>query len=489
MRFVAWLAIVLWALPAVAADDSVLTYHGDAARSGNYPVPALNWTRAGGVALDPGFDGKFAGHLYAQPLFWHPSGSGAGLLIIATEDDTVVALDGGSGKTVWQRRVGTPVPLGQLPCGNIDPLGITATPVIDPKRAAIYFDAVVAAADGPHHQVFALSLTDGSILPGWPVDVAAALARQGVTFSAIDQNQRAALTLLGGRVFVPYGGHFGDCGDYHGWIVGVQLDNPRDVVAWRTRGRGGGIWAPGGLSNDGTALYAATGNTIGAQVWSDGEAVFRLLPGLRHSDATRDFFALSDWQEADQRDADLGGSNPVLFDLHTAGGTQKLLLALGKDRRAYVIDRRNLGGFGGSLAAETVANSQIITAPALYPAADGIFAALRATGSRCPAPHRSGLLTVLKIVAGKPPGIATAWCEAFRGGGSPIVTTTDGAAEPIVWILGSEGDNRLHAFRGDTGARLFTSAPLAGLRHFGTLIATGARLYVGADGHIYAFAF
>ena len=59
--------------------------------------------------------------------------------------------------------------------------------------------------------------------------------------------------------------------------------------------------------------------------------------------------------------------------------------------------------------------------------------------------------------------------------------------DPIVWMLGAEGDNRLHAFRGDTGAPLFSSAPLAGLRHFQTLIATQDRLYVGADGRVYAF--
>jgi len=56
-----------------------------------------------------------------------------------------------------------------------------------------------------------------------------------------------------------------------------------------------------------------------------------------------------------------------------------------------------------------------------------------------------------------------------------------------VWMLGAEGDNRLHAFRGDTGAPLFASEPLRGLRHFQTLIATHERLYVGADGRVYAF--
>jgi hypothetical protein len=85
--------------------------------------------------------------------------------------------------------------------------------------------------------------------------------------------------------------------------------------------------------------------------------------------------------------------------------------------------------------------------------------------------------------------MTTAWCGALRGRGSAIATTTDGHSDPIVWALGAEGDNRLHAFRGDTGEPIFTSEPLSGLRHFQTLIATQDHLYVGADGHIYAFKF
>ena len=74
--------------------------------------------------------------------------------------------------------------------------------------------------------------------------------------------------------------------------------------------------------------------------------------------------------------------------------------------------------------------------------------------------------------------------------GSPIVTTTDGHANPIVWIVGAEGDSRLHGFRGDNGAPLFTGgSTMAGLRHFQTLIATKERLFVGADGRVYSFRF
>jgi len=100
---------------------------------------------------------------------------------------------------------------------------------------------------------------------------------------------------------------------------------------------------------------------------------------------------------------------------------------------------------------------------------------------------------VLKVTGGERPALTTVWCGAMRGTGSPIVTTTDGHSEPIVWMVGAEGDNRLHAFKGDTGEPLFAGGgpneAMAGLHRFQSLIATDERLYVGADNKIYAFAF
>lgn len=472
--------------------QSVTTYHGSLDRSGNFIVPGLSWQRARSIHLDRGFQPRFSGHLYAQPLYWQPPGSAAAELIVATENNTVQAIDAQTGRTLWARALARPVALSTQPCGNIDPLGITGTPVIDAGSQTIYLDAMAAQPSGPRHLVFALSLKDGAIVPGWPVDIAAALAARGQRFDDPDQNQRGALTILGGRVFVPYGGHFGDCGDYRGWVVGIGLDNPRDIVSWRTQARGGGIWAPGGIASDGRSLFFATGNTLGARQWSDGEAVFRLMPDLARSDRPQDFFAPSDWRVLDARDADLGGANPLPLGAPTAGGVRALVLALGKDQRAYLLDANNLGGVGGALVAETVSTRPIRTAPAAYPAADGVLVAFQGSGAHCPNPRSDDALTGLKIRA-SPPSVTTAWCGAFDGAGSPVVTTTDGHANPIVWVVGAEGDNRLHAFRGDTGEPLFDGGgrgeEMAGLHHFQDLLPAGGRLYVGADERVYAFSF
>ena len=291
-----------------------------------------------------------------------------------------------------------------------------------------------------------------------------------------------------GNLYVPFGGHFGDCGQYRGFVVGISLSDPRTIKSWATRARGGGIWAPGGISTDGTSLFVATGNTFGARTWSDGEAVIRLAPDLHRSDDKRDFFAPSDWEALDARDADLGGSNPL--PLEVSGGGPPLILALGKDRKAYLLDRNNLGGIGGQLAVETVSERSIITAPVTYPATDGIFVALQAEGTRCPTQAR-GLLT-LKIRPGLPSAITTAvvristWQRRSDSDHdrwtARILSCGFLAPKATISFTGSEGTLVRRSLPG-------LIKPMTGLRHFQTLIATEDRLYVAADGNIYAFRF
>src|SRR5580698_2006575 len=186
----ALIAVALLYVISAHADQSVLTYHGALDRAGRYVVPGLTYDRARGLRLDPSFHAAFQGKVYAQPLLWRRPGSGAGELIVATEEDEVYALDARSGAQVWKRALGPPVPRSALPCGNISPLGVTGAPVIDEARATLYLDAAVMRANGPRHEIYALSLADGSIEPGWPLDVATAL---NGGFAPALQNQRGAL--------------------------------------------------------------------------------------------------------------------------------------------------------------------------------------------------------------------------------------------------------------------------------------------------------
>jgi outer membrane protein assembly factor BamB len=171
------------------AAQSVLSYHNDATRGGLYVMPRLTWERAAGMHLDTDFDGRVEGHIYAQPLFWHFRQTNRKLVIVATEDNAVYALDARNGKVAWKKSLGAPVPRSALPCGNISPLGITGTPAIDPIKDAIYLDAMVQAQDGSaQHLIFSLSVGDGAVLPGFPVNVAEALRARGLAFAPRFQN-------------------------------------------------------------------------------------------------------------------------------------------------------------------------------------------------------------------------------------------------------------------------------------------------------------
>jgi hypothetical protein len=124
--------------------QSVLSYHGHSNRSGNFVVPALTWDRARSLHLDEGFRPLVSGHVYAQPLYWRAPGSNSAILILATEDNVVQAIDAETGTEIWKRSLGRAVARSSLPCGNIDPLGVTGTPVIDEKLAAGRHVATVA---------------------------------------------------------------------------------------------------------------------------------------------------------------------------------------------------------------------------------------------------------------------------------------------------------------------------------------------------------
>jgi hypothetical protein len=135
-----------------------------------------------------------------------------------------------------------------------------------------------------------------------------------------------------------------------------------------------------------------------------------------------------------------------------------------------------------------VANNQIISAPILYATATATYAVFKGSGHLC-TNATSGSMTAVTIVPGSPPTVAPSWC-AGSGSGSPIVTTSDGHADAIVWDLGAEGDGHLGAFDGDTGAAIpfaGSTVTIPNMRRFNTPIAAKGRIYVPADNTVVAF--
>lgn len=483
---------------------SVLQHHNHASRDGFYVDQALSKTAVAGLHMDPTFAGAtISGPTYVQPLYLAGPAGGRDLVIVATEQNHVYAFDPATGgKPVWDQSVGTPLPKSRLAslrpgCGNIDPLGITGTPVIDAETRTIYLDAMLIASANAtaQHQVLALDADTGKVKPGWPVDLNATVSFGTTTFNSLVQNQRGALALVGGKVFVPFGGHIGDCADYHGWIVGISTQDPTQVSAWATRALAGGVWAPGGISSDGQSIYFATGNTENQAnsfdapaSWSDGETIFRLPTSLTFGNQKADYFTPSNWADLDKADADIGGSGPIVFNLPGATPLQ-LLIGLGKDGNAYVVDRTNMGGISNPLAKAQVATGNIINAAAAYSTPNGNYVVFKGTGQGCPA-GQSGGLAAFKISAASPPSLSMAWCGGPSTQDSPAVSAIDAqGADALVWIVSS--DNKLYALDGETGKAVFSGGvaadAMSAVQKFVTPIVANGRVFVAANNQVYAF--
>jgi hypothetical protein len=111
---------------------------------------------------------------------------------------------GPEGTVVWQRTLGTPRPMPNpaegADCGDINPLGVTGTPVIDLGRDTLYLDAMVSEEGSAHLRIFALSLADGSTRAGWPVDVGTTVAAE-IPFLPAVENQRGERTIFDRVIF------------------------------------------------------------------------------------------------------------------------------------------------------------------------------------------------------------------------------------------------------------------------------------------------
>lgn len=250
------------ALFAAAASlaGSVTTYHNSITRHGLYTVPGLTASAAASMRLDRGFQAVLSGDMHAQPLYWVSKG-GTRELIAATENNVVYALNPATGAIIWHKSLPPPI-TSRLPCGNIKPAGITGTPVIDPATDTLYLNSQTIVKGAPKHMLYALSLANGSVLPGWPIDVQAVLSNAGVSFDPAPQGARSALLFFEGALYSVYGGRSGDCGTYRGTIVQIDPSTRTLTGNWETRADRGGIWSQGGISGDGRLSFHDHGQYV-----------------------------------------------------------------------------------------------------------------------------------------------------------------------------------------------------------------------------------
>lgn len=350
------------------------TYHENNARTGYVaatPDPSV-LTRLWQRPLD--------GAVYAEPLLV------GGQVIVATENDTVYAVNAQTGQIVWHTNLGRPMPLSNLPCGDIDPLGITGTPVYDPQTGLVF---AVAEIQGPAHVLFGLDVKTGQVKVRRLVDP------PGINPQAYQQ--RAALALSDSMVYVAFGGLDGDCGHYLGTVVASRTDGTGSLLTYTVPATNqGGIWGPSGPSIDAEGnLYVSVGNGAATGgTWDHTDSVLKLSPDLKLEDA----FAPQSWAPDNAQDLDLGSLGAVFLP-------NGLLFIQGKSNKGYLLRANHLGGIGGQI--------QTISA-----CTAGAYGGAAVQGSVAFIPCANGLREIQLDSGGT---VFTGWQARGQVTGSPVI--------------------------------------------------------------------
>ena len=249
-------------------------------------------------------------------------------MLVATSQDSVSALDPSTGAIRWSTHLATPVPLSSLPCGDVDPVGILSTPVVDATLHRIFVVAEEKTASSLQHELVGLDTRTGAVATRQLVDPPG--------MNVVPQQQRSSLIIDQGRVIVAFGGLYGDCGQYHGWLVSVPEDGSAGLLSYHTPGNEVAFWSPGGPVVDANGfIYAASGNGSSTTTYDEGNSVLKFSPSLSLVDS----FAISSWAADNGSDADLGSAGPILL----GGG---LLFQAGKRPTGFLLDTNHLGGVG-----------------------------------------------------------------------------------------------------------------------------------------------
>src|SRR5579872_1141277 len=408
-------------------------YGRDAARTG----VAAGVAAAGPLSV--AWRAHLDGAVYGQPLL---VGS---IVIAATENDTVYGLDSSTGRVEWRTHLGTPVPLSALPCGNIDPLGITGTPVYDRANGLVY---AVAETSGFRHVLVGLRAVTGRVEVRRTIPTPDGQPRY-------DQ-QRPGLAIEDGRVYVAFGGLYGDCGPYRGSVVGVPLSGSGPIISYVVpTAREGAIWGTAGpVAGRGGTLYVSVGNGSVTSTSFDGsDSVTALSPRLRRTG----IFAPASWLSDSQSDLDLGSTQPAL-----AGNG--MLLAMGKSGIAYLLDPARLDGVGGQVA-------QAKVCPA--------FGAAAVDGTTVYEPcEGGGGLAAISVAGGQ---IRVLWRGPGSAEGSPVVG--GGAVWVADWSAG-----QLYELNPATGQVRFSLSLGTSLPHFASLSMTGRHAFLGTGDGVIAVA-
>ncbi|HET9254138.1 MAG TPA: PQQ-binding-like beta-propeller repeat protein [Pseudonocardiaceae bacterium] len=414
--------------PARVGPGDWPTYHHDNARTGlASQFPPL-------AALRREWQEPLDGAVYGQPLVIGE------IVIAATEHNTVYALSATDGHMLWSAPLGAPMKGTDLPCGNIDPLGITGTPAYDEATGLVF---VVTETGGGRHTLAGVDLATGAVLLRRPLP-----PPKG---DEIAHQQRAALTVHDGWVYVAYGGLFGDCGNYFGSVIAAPTTGTGPLRGYAVpTTREAGIWAPGGGAVHNGRLYYAVGNGESTQNYDHSDSVLALTPTLTLADS----FSPALWAADNAADADLGSMAPAVVG--------NRVLSVGKRGVGYLLDAARLGGIGGQLT-----RAPICTA----------FGGPAVSGSTVYLPCPDGTRAVNLTPAD---GLSVRWKAPVPADGSPVV------GGGVVWVVSTDA-GVLYALDPATGAPR-AQIQVGELPHFASPTLAGSHVYLGTTTGVTAIA-
>jgi hypothetical protein len=370
--------VLSFAAMSLAAQVNILTYHNDRARTGqNMAETTLTPANVNSSTFGKLFLATLDGLVDAQPLYVSglslPNQGTHNVLIAATENDSMYALDADTGTTLWHTSL---LATGETPsdnrgCAQVTPqIGITATPVIYLKSptvgGTIYAVAMSKDSSGNYHQrLHALSLTTGSELPDSPVEIQAKFPGSGanssggyVIFDPKQYKERAGLLLLNGIVYLSWASHC-DHPPYTGWILGYSASTLVQITVLNVtpNGTDGAIWASGaGLAADSigniylldaNGTFDTTLNSLGFPINGDFGNAFLKLSTAGNQLAVSDYFAMYNTVPESQSDTDLGSGGALVLpnQKDSSGNVWRLAVGAGKDGNLYLANRDNMGKF------------------------------------------------------------------------------------------------------------------------------------------------
>jgi hypothetical protein len=387
---------------------NVTTYHYDNLRTGwdqteTQLTPA---TVTGGgfgllhqVVLDEQVD--------AQPLFVSQIEIAGGIhdvVYVATENNTIYAIDADTGNLLVKRHYGAAVPQSALPgqcVNNSVVVGINSTPVIDLASHTLY--AIMYTYDSDRKQYFALHAVDlATLVPRQPaVEVTASNTfRNGRTvhFSAANERQRPALLESNGTIYAGFGS-FCDLNANlsRGWVLGWNAATLAPLATNKITDRYArspfdfflsSIWMAGyGIaSDDRNGIFFATSNSdYSGKSFSSLYNVEESVVNQSASLATQQSIftpagGADGFAALDSGDGDLGAGGVLLLPPQP-GAYPNLAVAAGKRGPLYLLNRANLGGIGGpKVTLGAYRNDGCWCGPAYFTGSDGIGRVVTSSG-------------------------------------------------------------------------------------------------------------